>query len=99
MEQNKVKTTEEILWEIARAVERLEHAILPTSYNGNKGLVTQVLDHETRLNDLEEDKIKRDENEAQREVYRKKRNDFLTVAAAVIGTSLAALTIYLSLKK
>jgi len=99
MDHYQSKPTEEILWEMARAIERIEHALLPTDFNGKRGLVKQVNDLESRVDDLETYRIKCEEIEMQREVSRKKRNEIITAITAIVGTAIAAITIYLSIKK
>lgn len=97
--QHNPKTTEEIMFTMARSIERIENALLPTPLNGNKGLVAQVFEIEKRVDDLETYRIKKDEIEVEKEARRKKRNEILTVAATIVGVIFAGLTIYLSLKK
>lgn len=92
-------STEELLWKISSAVERLEHAILPTAYNGNNGLVTQVQDHEKRIDELETYRIKREEAELQMSITSKKRNDLILVIASVAGLIITGLGIYFATKK
>ncbi len=97
--QTKSLSIEETLWEMAKSIERIEHALLPTDFNGKRGLVMQVKDLEERVDSLEEYRIKQEEIQTQKEASRKKRNEIITIAATIVGLVVAVVTTYLTVKK
>jgi len=96
--KKEIEEINKMLFKVVQAQERIEAALVGTSFTNNEGLVHKVADHEVRINNVEEWKLKNETLNADLEKRVTKHHSITAAIAAAIGAIATAIGLFFSTK-